>query len=220
MSRGVRGAGAILAILDTRTDHFRPQFPGGPLAFCAGCATGVGASGCAIVETFDAARNRGGEEEGPEQGTNVTGICWSVAPASRIVGVDVFKATGAHDDDIISGLDSVRSNWRTHNIVAANLSLGGEARELCPSSNVAPAIQALRRGRIVIVIVASGNDGWAGRVAHPARVPRVVRVGAVWDWNFSRSARWAVCEDVNPTADQVACFSNSAFFRRRRRVRS
>lgn len=211
MSRGFNGLGATVAIVDTRMDHLRPLYPGGPLAFGEGCANGVGAPGCAIVATFDAAGGRAGEEEGPEHGTNVAGISWSVAPASRIAGVDVFKAVGA-DDDIISGLNWVKDNSRRYNIVAANLSLGGEARDLCPSSNLAPAIRTLRRVGRVIVVAASGNDGWADRVADPACVPRVVRVGAVYDRNFSRSFRWNVCEDVNPTADQVACFSNSAFF--------
>lgn len=125
MSRGFNGLGATVAIVDTRMDHLRPLYPGGPLAFGEGCANGVGAPGCAIVATFDAAGGRAGEEEGPEHGTNVAGISWSVAPASRIAGVDVFKAVGADDDDIISGLNWVKDNSRRYNIVAANLSLGG-----------------------------------------------------------------------------------------------
>lgn len=212
MSRGFDGTGVSVAVVDTRIDHLRPAYPGGPLAFGDGCANGVGAPGCAIVATYDAAADRQGEEETPEHGTNVAGISWSVAPASGIVGVDVFKAVGAYDDDIIRGLNWVRSNWRQHNIVAVNLSLGGgEARDICYASNLAPAIRELRRiGRIVVA--ASGNDGWTDRIADPACVARVVRVGAVYDRDFSRSFPWSVCEDVNPARDQVACFSNSAFF--------
>ncbi len=125
LGRGFDGTGASVAILDSWVDHLRLAYPGGPLAFGDGCANGVGAPGCAIVATFDAARDREGEEEGPEHGTNVAGISSTVAPASGIVAVDVFKQAGADDPDIISGLQWVRDNWRRYNIVAVNLSLGG-----------------------------------------------------------------------------------------------
>ncbi|MCX8073656.1 MAG: S8 family serine peptidase [Candidatus Binatia bacterium] len=66
-----------------------------------------------------------------------------------------------------------------------------------------------RVGRIVVA--ASGNEAWSDRLADPACVPRVVRVGAVYDRRLARFAT-RVCEDVDVTADQVACFSNSASF--------
>ena len=62
-----------------------------------------------------------------------------------------------------------------------------------------------------MVVAASGNDGWADAVADPACVPRVVRVGAVYDRAFQQFDT-QVCRDFNVLPDQVTCFSNSAGF--------
>jgi len=128
LARGFDGAGRTVAIVDTQIDHLL-QDASGRLAFGTGCRNGPGATGCAIAYLYDAARGGPGERESPYHGTLNAGIAWSVAPASRVVGVDVFKrfpqGVGALDVDIIRGLEWVRDHWRDYDIAAVNLSLGG-----------------------------------------------------------------------------------------------
>jgi hypothetical protein len=118
-----------VAIVDTQIDHLL-QDASGRLAFGTGCRNGPGATGCAIAYLYDAAGGEPGERESPYHGTLVAGIAWSVAPASRVVGVDVFKrfpqGVRALDVDIIRGLEWVRDHWRDYDIAAVNLSLGGK----------------------------------------------------------------------------------------------
>ncbi len=197
---GVTGAGTAVAVLDTGLNYLDPTFGG-----CT--APGVG-TGCRVVAARDFATDDG-QLDSFGHGTNVAGIVSGLAPGAKLIGLDVFGATGtASSSDIIAAIDWVISQRATWNVVAINLSLGGGLSTLsCPGDVFAAPLQRARTAGI-LPAVAAGNNANATSLSSPACVPAAVSVGAVYDSSVG-SLTTSVCSDATTAAGQVACFSNS-----------
>ncbi|BCU08005.1 S8 family serine peptidase [Allochromatium tepidum] len=203
---GATGSGTTVAVLDTGVDYTGSAF---------GSCTAPGGS-CKVVYARDFPADDGSlDDDG--HGTNVAGIVLGVAPQARIAALDVFRADGgASDTDIIAALNWSVANRATYNIVAVNLSLGGERKYTAPcgGSSYDAAFSSLRSAGIFIA-VASGNESYTDGIASPACVPGAVSVGAVYDSNVG-ARTWGkppnTCTDQVTAADKVTCFSNSASF--------
>lgn len=197
---GKTGAGTAVAVLDTGVDYTRVPFA---------CPTpGVGACKVAVARDFapdDGALDANGH------GSNVAGIVIGVAPAARILALDVFDGGTASSTHILAAYNWVLQNRTTYNVAAVNLSLGG-GRSTAPCTTDALAV-AFQTGRNagVITTVASGNDGYTDATSWPACAPAAVSVGAVYDANVGGLA-YSKCSDPVTAADRVTCFSNSAAF--------
>ncbi|HET8935967.1 MAG TPA: S8 family serine peptidase [Polyangiales bacterium] len=200
---GKTGANTAVAVLDTGCDFTRTDFGSCPEA---------GATGCKVAFAKDLTSSDDFQADDTGHGTNVSAIVLGVAPATKVLALDVFEKTGlANTSVILAGVDWSIKNRTTYNIVAMNLSLGGSSSNtLCTTSAFASALANARAAGIVPV-VSSGNGGLTGALAIPACVPAAVSVGAVYDSNAG-GFNFSGCSDRTTAADQVACFSNSASF--------
>ena len=199
---GKLGAGSTVAVLDTGTDYKRAPFnctaPGAPAA-------------CPVVFAKDFAVEDNALDTGSFHGTNVSGIVLSMAPAAKIVALDVFDGDWSYTSTILSAINWCVQNKAKYNIVAINLSLGsGLYTAPCTYDPFASAIAAARTAGILSAI-ASGNTASSTGIASPACVPAAVSVGAVYSANVG-TFNTSVCNDATTAVDQVACFSNSASF--------
>lgn len=200
-AQGGAGAGATVAVLDTGVDYTRVAF---------GSCTAPGGA-CRVVQAQDFAPDDGARDD-DGHGTNVAGIVLGVAPSVRIAALDVFRKDGfAYSSDIIEAINWVIANRDAYNIVAFNLSLGGNRYDApCPSDVFATPI-ANARAAGILATIASGNEGDKSAIDSPACAPAAISVGAVYDASLG-GISWSNCTDRSTQADQVTCFSNSADF--------
>jgi hypothetical protein len=203
LAQGFNGANTAVAVLDTGCDFTKPAF---------GACSAAGASGCKVAFARDFARDDG-SKDASGHGTNVAGIVLGVAPATKVLALDVFDGASGSSSVILSAVDWVLQNRATYNIVAMNLSLGsGLFSSACSNDVFASAMNAARAAGI-LPVAATGNSGSASSVGSPSCVPSVLSVGAVHDASYGGIGfPNANCSDSTTQADKVACFSNSASF--------
>ncbi len=198
---GKLGAGTAVAVLDTGTDYTRSAF---------GCTSPGVPAACKVAYAADFAANDNALDDNGH-GTNVAGVVLAVAPATKILALDVFANGGGASSDILAAINWTVANRATYNIVAINMSLGqGAFTSACTADVFAPALAAARAAGIAPV-VASGNAAKSTAIASPACVPAAISVGAVYAANRGGLSS-SVCTDTTSAADKVACFSNSASF--------
>lgn len=204
-AQGGTGAGVAVAVLDTGVDYTNAAF--------GGCAAPGGA--CRVAYAVDLAPDDG-KLDSNGHGTNVAAIVLGVAPDARIVSLDIFRnqfrEEFAYASDVIGAIDWVIANRAAYNIVAINLSLGGDFRYTSPCSfDVYATPIANARAAGILTAAASGNEADKSGIASPACVPAAISVGAVYSADFG-TENWSICTDNVSHADRVVCFSNSASF--------
>lgn len=198
---GQLGAGTAVAVLDTGCDFTRTAF---------GSCANPGAAGCKVAYAADFGVNDNVRDTN-YHGTNVSAIVLGVAPATKILALDVFEGSYASSSTILRAIDWVIANRATYNIVAMNMSLGsGGYSAACSSDVFASAISNARNAGILSAI-SSGNGSLTSAIASPACVPAAISVGAVYDGNVG-GLSYSACSDSSTSADKVTCFSNSAAF--------
>ena len=198
---GKTGSGTAVAVLDTGCDFSRTDF---------GSCQAAGATNCKVAFAKDFA-TEDSQRDDNGHGTNVSAIVLGVAPATKVLALDVFAGATAPSSAILSAIDWRIRNRTTYNIVAMNLSLGGGRYNAVCSSDLFATALANARAAGIVPAVASGNNGFTGALASPACTPAAVSVGAVYDANVG-GLGFSVCSDPSTAADKVTCFSNSASF--------
>jgi len=196
------GADATVAVLDTGVDYSQTAF--------GACSAPGGA--CKVVYAQDFASTDNALDDNGH-GSNVAAIALGVAPGAKIAALDVFRTDGyAYTSDIINAINWCVVNKATYNIASINMSLGGGqyTAPVSPTDSWGIAVQrAIDAG--IVVVAASGNDGYTNSMGTPAAYSNVVSVGAVYDANLG-GVQWSTCTDASTAADKVTCFSNSASF--------
>lgn len=209
---GYTGAGASVAVLDTGVDYTDPAFGSCSVQAPGDCDSLPPApAGCRIACVHDFAS----DDDAPDDdghGTTLSGIVAGVAPDAHIVSLDIFEQDGyAYSSTIISAINWVIANRAAYNIVAMNMSFGGDLfSEPCVSDELAVPISEARSAGILSAI-ASGNERRKNAIASPACVPAAVSVGAVYDADLG-PINWGICRDASTAPDKIVCFSNSAHF--------
>ncbi|WP_374591186.1 S8 family serine peptidase [Aquabacterium sp.] len=203
------GSGQTIAVIDTGVDYTQAG-----LGSCTAPGTG---SGCKVVASYYTATGTSSPPSGSGlddigHGTEVSQVALAVAPDARIAAIGVFNGGTATSSDIIAGINWAISNRSTYNIVAINMSLGDSVQHTsaCTTSNNAFASPIkTARSKGIVVVAASGNDGYSGGIGAPACVTEAIAVGAVYSANWG-AISWAPCTDSSTAADQVTCFSDSS----------
>ena len=200
---GAKGEGTTVVVMDSGLDYTRSAF---------GTCPEPGATGCSVVYAADFAPEDGAMDTGSYHGTQVAGVVLSVAPAAKIIALDVFDGESAYFADILAALDWVAAHQAEFNIVAVNMSFGGGVFTApCGEYVVEDALQTLRQ-KGVLPVAAAGNDGFVNAMGIPACSPSALSVGAVYSQSFTGSVYYSTCTDTNAVSDQVTCFSNAASF--------
>lgn len=205
---GDKGAGTAVAVLDTGVDFHRAAF---------GACAHAGDAGCAVAYAHDFASDDGSVDDNGH-GTNVAGIALGVAPATKILALDVFEGSGAYDSDVVAAIEWAVSNRSAYNIRALNLSLGNLEHNTseCTWSSYSGPFEVARAAGIVPV-VAAGNYAYVegeyeDGVSAPACASGALSVGAVYDSSMG-SRGWGAssyqCGDASTAADKITCFSQS-----------
>lgn len=205
-SAGYDGAGTAVAVLDTGVDAAHPMLTGKIVAEACFSSTvaGVSQSFCPNGANVQIGSGAARPCSLPDclHGTHVAGIAAGssagggqaldgVAPGASIVPVQVFSriiqatscggiapCAAAYESDVIAALEYIYAIARTRNVVAVNMSLGGNAyATYCDDEPYKPIIDNLRSIGVASV-VASGNGFLKSAIATPACVSSAVSVGS------------------------------------------
>lgn len=228
--KGYLGAGCAVAVIDSGVDYTQPDL--GP------CSAPGRGEGCKVAFSEDFAKGRDGPlGDEDDHGTNVAAIVAQVAPGSRILALDVFRAGRAEEADVLRAMDWIvahhsplapppdgssgseggggtTSSW---NVCSINMSFGSENFDRPCAEDSYEAVLAVFRRLGILPAVASGNQWKLDGLSSPACAPSAVSVGAVYD--STQDASWSppgdssvICGDQEIERDAVACFSNTAPF--------
>lgn len=148
-----------------------------------------------------------------------------VAPEATLIGAKILNQNGGgSDSDIVAGIDHCADQSASGGQAdVINLSIGrGQYSGFCDSEAWAVAVNnAVANG--VVVVAASGNEGYSNALATPACASGSIAVGATYKADYPRcedsqsSFDWCLdffcfssCTDNSPSADQLVCFSNQS----------
>lgn len=203
---GFNGQNTTVAVLDTGVNYTFSAF---------GSCTSPGIpQGCRVVAAMDIAASDG-QLDDSGHGTNVAGIVAGVAPAAKLAVLDIFNGANATSSDVIAGINWAIANQATYNIVAINLSIGdgGNYSSPCSSSATNPFVVPFANANAagIVVVAATGNNGYSNGINLPACTPSAISVGAVYDANVGAKV-YTNCSDSTTGANQITCFSNSASY--------
>jgi subtilisin family serine protease len=167
---------------------------------------------------------------GCKHGTHVAGIIAGkdftpngpgyngVARGANIIAIQVFSqftdlctsfglpspCALSYPSDQMLGLERVYALRSTHNIAAANMSLGGgEYASNCDGDSLKPIIDNLRAADIATVI-ASGNSAFTNAMGTPACISTAISVGATCD--SATAGRGCTAVDDIPNYSNIASF--------------
>jgi subtilisin family serine protease len=207
------GSGVTVAIIDSGIDYAVPSL--------GGCV--LPGPGCPVAVAGDFAPSDGMRDDALLHGTKVASVVRSIAPAARLMALDVFDGNGARDSDILAAIDFTLLNRAAYNVRAFNLSLGRIWPQFVNECTGGPFARdpyhvAYGRARTldVLPVAAAGNDGtvsgqFNNGVDYPGCAPGALRVGAVFDAasDFDLTPPPLVCMDTTVVPFQVACFSGT-----------
>lgn len=203
-SSGYRGAGTMVAVLDTGLDQTRATF---------GSCTAVNTpSTCRVAGNWDYADQDNTFDDSDMHGTNVAGIVANVAPGTRLLGMDVFNGKDTNAALMSKALDDVITlkgqGWPIASVNMSIYSANTFETSTCGTQPLATAFTRLRQVGVIPVTIA-GNDAplsgtFRNGVAWPGCLPDALTVGAVFDSADPLTSRW--CSGT-PYADRIACFS-------------
>jgi subtilisin family serine protease len=196
-----RGAGVVVAEIDTGVDSTAPDLAGQLLPGGYLTAAGTIATGSNRPDRLGHGTHVAGVIAGTDDGHGITGV----APAAKVLPVDVDTT-----DDVLTGAQVAAAiTWAsTHGARVINLSLGfadvatgaAEVKAVCRAVSAAVA-------RNVVVVAAAGNDGDGANAAEaPANCPGAISVAAV-DSDL-HPAPWSSFDDtVTVAAPGAAIYS-------------
>lgn len=216
IATGRRGAGAVVAVLDTGVDVRSEVF--------GKCGDGIPSQDCRIVATYDAT-GQAFPTSGPVMhGTIVARIVAQVAPGAKLALVNVHAKgeEGADTNHMLAGINWVIAKKEEHNIVSLNLSVGvpdfHPSIPLCTPGpgtlyDVMHTAFARLRSKNILPVVSAGNHYVQNKLkpSYPACAasdeteaePAAV-VGALYDSLYTHDGKG--CKEIGKP-NRITCFS-------------
>ncbi len=217
------GAGTAVAVLDAAVAHWTGTFGDCPTE--GNWQNDVAGCGLARWDNFNSFPNAPDDQPQNDplviantigHGSNVTGIVHAVAPAAKILGMNVaYFDTGSASyrirrTDVLAALATLPSYITSHGLVAANLSFGAtwpDGRP-CNESDYFSAIRDLWNDHDLLVTASAGNGGFAQWLSSPGCETPILTVGAQHDGG-ELADYTGLCTLEAPSSGEVACFSNA-----------
>jgi len=218
---GHDGTGMAVAVLDNAVNYWSGEFGTCP----AQGAWVDDTPGCAIAVWNNTNSYPSAPDDEPEDnpydiaaqtnhGANVAGIVHAMAPGAKLLAFNVFRWHSgdqkylARRSNVIAALQDVVTYQGSHNVVAANLSLGSERTHAkpCNDSDYYDPLRVLWQSHDIVVAASTGNNGHLNWIGSPGCETPALSTGAQFDTaleNYSGS-----CQLTDPHAGEVACFSN------------
>jgi subtilisin family serine protease len=170
---GYRGAGTVIAIIDTGIDYEHPDLGG-----CLG-------AGCKVLGGFDFVNDDADPRDDQGHGTHVASIAagngalLGVAPEASLLGYKVLDGKGRGRTSAVMAaieraVDPDGDGDLSDQVDVINLSLGGQGDPEDPLSQMVDA--AVASG--VVVVVAAGNTGRTYGIQSPGVAKRALTVAA------------------------------------------
>ena len=207
-NNGWSGQGVGIAVIDGNFDMLHPEL-GGSTVLPNGTVFGG--------FNFSAGNNQIHSRTWNDcfHGTGTASIARRYAPDSDLYALVVFP--NALDTVIAAAIEWCIDNRNGVNggdpIRVISMSLGGgQYTGLCDSTPIHTAAgDALNND--IIVLAASGNNGWTNAINSPACSSNVIAVGATWDANGASYSRFppALCNDNQRLVDERTCYSNRSW---------
>jgi subtilisin family serine protease len=205
---GYTGAGWTVAVLDTGVDSTHPFLTGKVISEACYSSTIAGRSNSSCPGGM--ASSTGAGSGAPcslaacNHGTHVAGIAAGkgfsfsgVARDASLIAIQVFSSFLTSTDcgsratpcalsffsDQILGLERVYALRSTYNIAAVNISIGGGGSTV-PCDATLPSMKSIidqLRAVNIATVIASGNDGFADKLAAPACISTAISVASTAD---------------------------------------
>ncbi len=213
--QGTDGSGQVVAILDTGVDKNHAHFKGRVVSeacyssnYGPHSATSLCPAGAEAVTGPNTGLHCTGIT-GCDHGTHVAGNTTSgVAPGAQVIAIQVFSRFDSevecgvgkspcvmtYSSDWGAGLERVYALRHSHDIAAANMSLGGGRYTSHYDHLYGKAIIDNLKSAGIATVIASGNDGYNNAISYPACISSAISVGST------------------TKSDAVSAFSNSAGF--------
>lgn len=227
------GSGRSIAIVDTGINYGHPALGGGsfPNSKVIGGANFGDIAGIPPLDLNGHGTAVAGIAAGDSVGTTFSG---GVAPGARLYALKIVTGSGstALDSAIQAAWDwcvTHQDDAPAHPIMVINTSFGG-GKDSSPSLSLSFILSsAAVDGAGIALFCASGNDGYCSAISSPASTPLAISVGAVYDASIGSKTPCVdasscvasattgcstgfSCSDSTTAADQVTCYSNSAYF--------
>jgi len=213
---GISGQGVKVVVMDSGIDSDNVDFSGALLDESCFCSGGGGCCPNRGTTQFGA----GAAEDDHGHGTWVSGHVMSqgvdgplgAAPEASLVAVKVLDNNNSFccASDVTAAYDWVASNHADATVL--NASLGTSARFSSDCSGQTSWLTAMAqataavRANGTLMTASSGNDEDTNGIGAPSCLGDVMAVGATYKQDYGTFS----CDvpQVNPEADDVACFSN------------
>ena len=227
-SLGYNGSGNTICIIDSGINYTHSAF--------GGCSptNNISDGSCAkVIGGWDFYNNDANPMDDNGHGTHVAGIATSqnntyrgIAPGAKLTALkSCGSSTSCNEDDIAFALEWCYTNRNKYNITVVSMSLGdGVQHPFGCSVGEHFADQEINQlyGAGIMVVAASGNDGYVNGINYPACNNNVTSVGAIYDANVG-TVKWctdtiffglvctASCTDLTTQADKIACGGNRGY---------
>jgi len=182
------GSGETICVVDSGIDTDHSAFTGRIVAqYCYCDIPDLGGGGCCPDTTGE--DNDAEDDEG--HGTHCAGIAASsnetykgTAPGAKIAAVKVLNSSGSGSWSILaSGIDWCVDNANTYNISVISLSVGSGDENNNPVGECNGFLTAVAIdnavGAGILVVAASGNEGFTNGINYPACVTNATSIGSV-----------------------------------------
>ncbi len=177
----ITGSGETVCVIDTGVDYNHADLGG-----CFG-------AGCKVLGGYDFYNDDANPMDdhndivtGQGHGTHCAGIVAStnsvytgVAPGANIIAMKACDSGGScSSSDILSGIEWCVANATKYNISVISMSLGGGKYNSYCDSDPRTSIINTAVGQGIMVVAASGNDGYHDGISAPACVQNATAVGS------------------------------------------